>query len=212
MSEEYKLAVMEYASNNSQKLINKINSEPKSDHTAITEEESETDKELVIKLQPDEGEIVIEENSQHEDLLEYEINIDDELIRQAGEPQDVDTFETIDDLTNEQQNELVDEANESSITENYILPDKDSDEECAVLDRVLNDEIAAQSGGKKKRGRKRLGSLIFVCDECGNHISGRMAFELHCRRHRGDKQFECEFVSNNHANINKYIYQFYNYF
>lgn len=187
---------MEYASNSSLILINKISSESQSETTAIPEEEEPAaDKELVVKIQTEEQEIVIEEHSQDDDLLEYDIKIDDELIRQAGETQDIDTFEVMEASTKEQQqNELIDDANENSITEAYILPDKDLDEESAVLDRVLNDEIAAQSEGKKKRGRKRIGSLIFVCDECGNHISGRMAFELHCRRHRGDKQFECEYV------------------
>ncbi|EDW16144.2 uncharacterized protein Dmoj_GI10370 [Drosophila mojavensis] len=189
VSEEYKVAVMEYASSSNHPLINKISSEP----TAITEEEPAANEELVVKIQTEEQEILIEEHNQNDDLLEYNIKIDDELIRQAAESQDVDTFEILEASTKEQQqNELLDDANENSITEDFILPDKDLDEECAVLDRVLNDEIAAQSEGKKKRGRKRIGSLIFVCDECGNHISGRMAFELHCRRHRGDKQFECD--------------------
>lgn len=191
VSEEYKVAVMEYASSSNHPLINKISSEP----TAITEEEPAANEELVVKIQTEEQEILIEEHNQNDDLLEYNIKIDDELIRQAAESQDIDTFEILEASTKEQQqNELLDDANENSITEDFILPDKDLDEECAVLDRVLNDEIAAQSEGKKKRGRKRIGSLIFVCDECGNHISGRMAFELHCRRHRGDKQFECEYV------------------
>ncbi|XP_017967138.2 zinc finger protein 182-like [Drosophila navojoa] len=193
VSEEYKVAVMEYASSSNHSLINKITSETQSEPTAITEEEPVADEELVIKIQAEEQEILIEENSQNDGLLEYNIKIDDELIRQAAETQDVDTFEVFEAPTKEQQrNELIDDTNEKPITEDYILPDKNLDEECAVLDRVLNDEIAAQSEGKKKRGRKRIGNLIFVCDECGNHISGRMAFELHCRRHRGDKQFECD--------------------
>ncbi|EDW68194.2 transcription factor Ouib [Drosophila virilis] len=191
VSKEYRVAVMEYAGNSSQKLINARHFESQPETAAASE--PEPDEELIIKVQQDEDEIIIEEHSQHGDLIEYDINIDDDLVREVDEAQHARTLpETIKNPLDEHPSALVSDANENSATEDYILPDKDSDEECAVLDRVLNDEIAMQSVGRKKRGRKRVGSLIFVCDECGNHISGRMAFELHCRRHRGDKQFQCD--------------------
>ncbi|XP_002031998.2 transcription factor Ouib [Drosophila sechellia] len=80
----------------------------------------------------------------------------------------------------------------------------DSDDEVAVLDNVLDDEYEHENIVVKKcslppkpkvrsdDARRRGTGGVYICEQCGNHIKGRMAFELHCRRHRGDKQFGCE--------------------
>ncbi|XP_017124228.1 transcription factor Ouib [Drosophila gunungcola] len=80
----------------------------------------------------------------------------------------------------------------------------DSDDEVAVLDNVLDDEYEHENIVVKKCSlppkpktrsddpRRRGTGGVYICEQCGNHIKGRMAFELHCRRHRGDKQFGCE--------------------
>lgn len=87
------------------------------------------------------------------------------------------------------------------VAESYVY---DSDDEVAVLDNVLDDEYEHENIVVKKsslppkpkvRGddsRRRATGGVYICDQCGNHIKGRMAFELHCRRHRGDKQYGCE--------------------
>ncbi|XP_034475460.1 transcription factor Ouib-like [Drosophila innubila] len=190
---EYREAIMEFADNISQKATNTSNSE--TDSECKTKNAPEEHVNLIIETQSKEVEIFEGEINKQEELLEYAIIIDDDLIKEEREAQDGQNIEVVQDPNDKHQFTAVDEAGENVTTVDYtsVLPDKESDEECAMLDRVLNDEIAvAQSAIKKKPGRKRHGSLIFVCDECGNHISGRMAFDLHCRRHRGDKQFECD--------------------
>ncbi|KAL7744275.1 hypothetical protein ACLKA6_001674 [Drosophila palustris] len=91
----------------------------------------------------------------------------------------------------------------------FIVPDTteaylyDSDDEVAVLDNVLDDEYENENVVKKSSlppkpkikpddPRRRGAGGVYICDQCGNHIKGRMAFELHCRRHRGEKDFQCE--------------------
>ncbi|KAH8419140.1 hypothetical protein KR222_006646 [Zaprionus bogoriensis] len=85
-------------------------------------------------------------------------------------------------------------------TEIYLY---DSDDEVAVLDNVLDDEYEHENVVKKSSlppkpkikpddPRRRGAGGVYICDQCGNHIKGRMAFELHCRRHRGEKDFQCE--------------------
>ncbi|KAL7744276.1 hypothetical protein ACLKA6_001675 [Drosophila palustris] len=190
---EYREAIMELADNTSQKATNTSNSETESESTTRNVQEERVN--FIIETQPKDVEIFEEDHSKQEDLLEYDIIIDEGLIKHESEAQVGRDIEAVQDPNVEHQLTVVEEATENGTSVDYtsILPDKESDEECAMLDRVLNDEIAvAQTSIKKKPGRKRHGSLIFICDECGNHISGRMAFDLHCRRHRGDKQFECD--------------------
>ncbi|KAH8359429.1 hypothetical protein KR093_006555 [Drosophila rubida] len=156
-------------------------------------ETPEEDVNLIIEQHKEGETFEEEEHEKHENLMEYDIIIDDGLVKE--ETAAAEDGEHVEVVEEEHQFTVVEEDEENVSSVDYILPDRDSDEDCAMLDRVLNDEIAeAQNinAVKKKPGRKRVGSLIFICDECGNHITGRMAFDLHCRRHRGDKQFECE--------------------
>lgn len=95
------------------------------------------------------------------------------------------------------------------MSDQLIVPDPteiylyDSDDEVAVLDNVLDDEYEQETVVKKSSlppkpkikpddPRRRGAGGVYICDQCGNHIKGRMAFELHCRRHRGEKDFQCE--------------------
>ncbi|KAH8374557.1 transcription factor Ouib [Drosophila serrata] len=159
-------------------------------------------------------EIVVEEPKQEIDdsKIEYDDNVfyevapgntveDDEnsLIEEA----EYDSIIAEDD---DHQVEVDEEAAELIVgdgdaAESYVY---DSDDEVAVLDNVLDDEYEHENIVVKKcslppkpkvRGddpRRRGTGGVYICDQCGNHIKGRMAFELHCRRHRGDKQFGCE--------------------
>lgn len=181
VSEEYKTSVTELAVNSCEKSINRNH----------LETHDEQDEESIIEPNLIADEIIIEEQDKHEDLLEYDIIIDDETIIHKAEL-DVGTLETIENFDDEDQCVITNETNENISAGDYIVPVQEWKDECIVLTRDSNDEIVEpQTTVKNKRGRKRLGNLIFICDECGIHISGRMAFDLHCRRHRGDKQFEC---------------------
>ncbi|KAH8310622.1 hypothetical protein KR044_002250 [Drosophila immigrans] len=186
---EYKDAVMEF----SQRAAMEGDSDTECESKIIDAPEEEVN--LIIETEHKEGETYDnEEHDKQEDLMEYDIIIDDGLVKEETDAAAADD-QHVEIVEEEQQFTIVDDDRENVTSVDYILPDRDSDEDCAMLDRVLNDEIAeAQSANavKKKPGRKRVGSLIFICDECGNHITGRMAFDLHCRRHRGDKQFECD--------------------
>lgn len=96
-----------------------------------------------------------------------------------------------------------------NVSDQLIVPDPtevylyDSDDEVAVLDNVLDDEYEHENVVKKcnlppkpkikpEDPRRRGAGGVYICEQCGNHIKGRMAFELHCRRHRGEKDFQCE--------------------
>ncbi|XP_060649985.1 transcription factor Ouib-like [Drosophila nasuta] len=189
---EYKEAILEF----SQRETNNDDSDDDSVSKIIDMQGEQVD---VITEADHKEEETFEENEhlKQDDLMEYNIVIDDELVKEeiaaastVEDDQHVEIIEEEQPFTIVVQEEGRDQENV-----NYILPDRESDEDCAMLDRVLSDEIADTqhvNAVKKKPGRKRVGSLIFICDECGNHITGRMAFDLHCRRHRGDKQFECD--------------------
>ncbi|XP_030374151.1 oocyte zinc finger protein XlCOF8.4-like [Scaptodrosophila lebanonensis] len=93
---------------------------------------------------------------------------------------------------------IVPEAMVSNIKPEF---EYDSEDEEAVLDNILDDEFepdvpknkaARQAALAAKKQKKPRGQGVFICEQCGNHISGRVAFELHCRRHRGEKEFQCE--------------------
>ncbi|XP_032592976.1 transcription factor Ouib [Drosophila grimshawi] len=170
VSEDYREAVRE---------INTSNFEAKSESKIIDESEEE----LINKAEHDENQIVIEEHGNHDNLLEYDIIIDDNPTTQ-----DVAKSENPSDSTEQQIATCSEDCNNSPI-ENYMQPDLDV--ECDGVP-TSNEIPVAPNSAKKKRGRKSLTNGIFVCEECGNHISGRMSFELHCRRHRGDKQFQCD--------------------
>lgn len=190
ISQDFREAVMELSDNNRLNTTPTNNSDEEGDVKPVNTVEMED--ELIIEEQPKEKELFNEENDKHEDSLEFDIIIDDDMIKEETEEVS-QQFQSVEDQADEQHFEIVQEVSENRASDNLIVPEKESDEECAMLDKVLNDDIAAaQNAVKKKPGRKRIGSLIYICEECGNHISGRMAFDLHCRRHRGDKQFQCE--------------------
>ncbi|ALC47850.1 CG9797, partial [Drosophila busckii] len=99
--------------------------------------------------------------------------------------------------------QVEDVSNQLVITDPNEVYMYDSDDEVAVLDNVLDDEYESENVVKKSslqpkpknktnNTQRRGTGGTFICDQCGNHIKGRMAFELHCRRHRGEKDFQCE--------------------
>lgn len=192
ISKDFRVAVMEYSEINRQSTTPSHSSDEETDIRVVGA--VEVDEELIIEEHPKEEELYKEENAKEADSMEYDIIIDDHMIKEETEEHS-QHYEPVENLAAEQHYTMVEEICENRVTDNLIVPEKESDEECAMLDKVLNDDIAAaQNAVKKKPGRKRIGSLIYICEECGNHISGRMAFDLHCRRHRGDKQFQCEYV------------------
>lgn len=189
ISQDFREAVMELSENNRLNTTPTNNSDEEGEMKAVKSDEME--EEVIIEEHHKE-ELFLEVNEKREDSLEFDIIIDDSMIKEETE-EISQHFEAVGDQVDEQHFEIVEEVSENRATDNLIMPEKESDEECAMLDKVLNDDIAAaQNAVKKKPGRKRIGNLMYICEECGNHISGRMAFDLHCRRHRGDKQFQCE--------------------
>lgn len=192
ISQDFREAVMEYSEMNRQNTTPSHSSDEETEVKTMSA--AEMDEELIIEEHPKEEELYIEENAKGVDSMEYDIIIDDNMIKEETEEHS-QHYEPVEDQAAQQHYTMVEEICENRATDNLIVPEKESDEECAMLDKVLNDDIAAaQNAVKKKPGRKRIGSLMYICEECGNHISGRMAFDLHCRRHRGDKQFHCEYV------------------
>ncbi|XP_017847064.1 transcription factor Ouib [Drosophila busckii] len=119
-----------------------------------------------------------------EELMEYDIIINEEILDEHDEVESQETKEFSTDHPSRDDDEEVQTA---------LIAAIDTDEDIETLDKVLSDELPINNNtNKKKSQKKRASSLMYICEECGNHISGRLAFELHCRRHRGDKQFECD--------------------
>ncbi|KAH8351148.1 hypothetical protein KR084_008087 [Drosophila pseudotakahashii] len=172
----------------------------------------------VKKFQPDDEEvyatyqeIVLEEPKQEIDdtKVEYENAYFEVAEGHAGEDDGASLieeaeYESIMADDEEQQHLDLDEDTElivGDVNDQYVY---DSDDEVAVLDNVLDDEYEHENIVVKKCSlppkpkprtddpRRRGTGGVYICEQCGNHIKGRMAFELHCRRHRGDKQFGCE--------------------
>ncbi|XP_017058766.1 transcription factor Ouib [Drosophila ficusphila] len=89
------------------------------------------------------------------------------------------------------------EANEESNNDeeivfsevDYLIYESDQD----TNEKPNTKASAMKSKARRKRGNQGESNGIFVCEECGNHIKGRVAFVLHCKRHRGVKEFKCEF-------------------
>ncbi|XP_017073526.1 transcription factor Ouib [Drosophila eugracilis] len=155
-------------------------------------------------------EIVLEEPKEEidESKLEYENAYfevaEGQVVEDDGASLIEEEYESILAEDEEQQQMELDEDSElivGDVNDQYVY---DSDDEVAVLDNVLDDEYEHENIVVKKCSlppkpkvrsddpRRRGTGGVYICDQCGNHIKGRMAFELHCRRHRGDKQFGCE--------------------
>ncbi|XP_017141058.1 transcription factor Ouib [Drosophila miranda] len=181
------------------------------DKRAQPPEEIETVETYIDDIEPkEEGEEEddidekIEYDNEYFDVAENNVTEDDgaSLIEEA-EYESLMADEDIEEQSL-QETEMIDAAGElitGDGNEGYVY---DSDDEVAVLDNVLDDEYEHENSVVKKSSlppkpkvrsddpRRRGTGGVYICEQCGNHIKGRMAFELHCRRHRGDKQFGCE--------------------
>ncbi|KAH8369216.1 hypothetical protein KR009_004640 [Drosophila setifemur] len=185
----------------------------------VAKKMQEPDEEEILQTYQ---EIVIEEPkeeiTEYDDKIEYDAKIEyDNVFFEVAEGNTGEDdensiieeaeYESIianDDEQKQNQVEVDDMAAElivGDVNDTYVY---DSDDEVAVLDNVLDDEYEHENIVVKKSSlppkpkvrpddpRRRGTGGVYICDQCGNHIKGRMAFELHCRRHRGDKQYGCE--------------------
>ncbi|XP_039494089.1 transcription factor Ouib [Drosophila santomea] len=116
-------------------------------------------------------------------------------------------IERLDDLDDEPMQssgfKLEDILSESEIHEDE--PNNDDDIGFSEVDYLIYEsdpevdekqDLKSGSENPKKRRKRRKpcdSNGTYVCEECGNHIKGRIAFILHCKRHRGVKEFGCEF-------------------
>lgn len=92
--------------------------------------------------------------------------------------------------------------NESKINEDE--PNNEDDIDYSEMDYLIYEsdtevdakqELKSDSENPKKRRNRRNprdSNRTFFCEECGNHIKDRISFILHCKRHRGVKEFGCE--------------------
>ncbi|XP_068155394.1 transcription factor Ouib isoform X1 [Drosophila tropicalis] len=183
------------------------------------EEEELDNNEIILKEEVADMKIIDKDEFDNEflevsevgDIIEGEIVTTEEIIQ---EPEDdanslIEEAEyeymTADELDVAETEASVDQIIVADSTDAYVY---DSDDEVAVLDNVLDDEYEHENSVVKKSSlppkpkvkpddpRRRGAGGLYICDQCGNHVKGRMAFELHCRRHRGDKQFACEICAN----------------
>ncbi|XP_017124216.1 transcription factor Ouib [Drosophila elegans] len=89
------------------------------------------------------------------------------------------------------------EANEDGTNDDDVTYDEvdyliyESDED--VPEQPGQKPSPQQPKTRRKRRKPGESNGTYVCEECGNNVKGRIAFMLHCKRHRGVKDFECEF-------------------
>ncbi|KAH8369159.1 hypothetical protein KR009_002877 [Drosophila setifemur] len=74
----------------------------------------------------------------------------------------------------------------------YLISESEADDLEETTNRKESPQPEPQSPYKKRRNAAE-STNHFVCDECGSNVKGRVAFALHCNRHRGIKEFECEY-------------------
>ncbi|XP_017073528.2 transcription factor Ouib [Drosophila eugracilis] len=128
-------------------------------------------------------------NSELEEHLE-ESQISIEIERIEGESSETACLEFEDILSD---SEICEETNNNDDVVyddvNYLIYESDED----VNEKSnLKTNPAKQKTGRKRRKLCQTNGTFF-CEECGNHIKGHIAFILHCKRHRGVKEFHCEF-------------------
>ncbi|XP_017013777.2 transcription factor Ouib [Drosophila takahashii] len=156
----------------------------------------EVERELLASLDeeeefiksPRESPKMILEPEEH--LEEPQISIEIERMDNVNiEPNERDCYKVEDILS---ESEIDEEATKDDVDYrdvDYLIYESDED--------VVEGPELKNSPEKSKTRRKRRkfcdSTGTFVCEECGNHVKGRMAFELHCKRHRGVKEFECNF-------------------
>ncbi|SPP84041.1 transcription factor Ouib [Drosophila guanche] len=164
-------------------------------HDDIEPKEEEDEEEMETKIEYDndfydlaENNVVEEDEASLIEEAEYESLMADE--------ENEDQMHQVQEMMDESGELITGDGNDG-----YVY---DSDDEVAVLDNVLDDEYEHENIVVKKSSlppkpkarsddpRRRGTGGMYICEQCGNHIKGRMAFELHCRRHRGDKQYGCE--------------------
>lgn len=140
-----------------------------------------------IKIPPESPKKIFEPE---EHLEQSQISIEIERMDNVYIETSETSYHKLEDILSE--SEINDDANNDddiAYSEvDYLLSESDQE-----LDQIPDLQTAPANAKTKKRRKFCDTNGTFVCEECGNHIKGRIAFILHCKRHRGVKEFECEF-------------------
>ncbi|KAH8406554.1 hypothetical protein KR215_007337 [Drosophila sulfurigaster] len=199
--ERYKALIMGADALPSQTRRGRHAVDPESDAEGEVNPDGSQAEEEFIKYAPEEsssiGKIKYEIDQDIADIIEHDGDEDDTIVEEDAQ---YECLMADDDGNVVKIEGMADQLIVPDPTEVYLY---DSDDEVAVLDNVLDDEYEHETVVKKSSlppkpkikaddPRRRGAGGVYICDQCGNHIKGRMAFELHCRRHRGEKDFQCE--------------------
>ncbi|XP_064549464.1 transcription factor Ouib [Drosophila montana] len=103
------------------------------------------------------------------------------LIKVEQPNNEADEDDGIDHLDTETCNGNDDTTNVSSLEdENYVSP----------METKRRRKLAKCTVSKQPRGKQKL--PVFFCDQCGNNVTGKSAFDRHLRKHSGIRPFQCE--------------------
>ncbi|EDW68195.2 LOW QUALITY PROTEIN: uncharacterized protein Dvir_GJ22679 [Drosophila virilis] len=103
------------------------------------------------------------------------------LIKVEQPNNEVDEDDGIDHLDTETCNGNDDTTNVSSLEdENHVSP----------METKLRRQLPKCTASKQPRAKQKL--PVFFCDQCGNNVTGKSAFDRHLRKHSGIRGFQCE--------------------
>lgn len=101
-----------------------------------------------------------------------------EVLIKVEHPNDGDEDDCVDHLDTETCNEP---AIVSSLEDESYVPSIET-KRCRRL--------AKTTISKQPRTKQKL--PVFFCDQCGNNVTGKSAFDRHLRKHKGIRPFQCE--------------------
>ncbi|KAL7744277.1 hypothetical protein ACLKA6_001676 [Drosophila palustris] len=67
-----------------------------------------------------------------------------------------------------------------------------SEEAFTVPQKISKRRTRLVKSGVIKQPRSKQKLPVFFCDQCGNHVTGKSAFDRHLRKHSGIRPFQCE--------------------
>lgn len=99
-------------------------------------------------------------------------------LENSNHPNDDDGIDHLDSKT----------SSEISKKDDFSASENDAFEEPSKVRR--RQRLCKSTGIKKPRIKQKL--PVFFCDQCGNNVTGKSAFDRHLRKHNGIRPFQCE--------------------
>ncbi|EDV92903.1 transcription factor Ouib [Drosophila grimshawi] len=120
--------------------------------------------------------------SEDEEVDEAPLSPMEVLIKVEHSGNDADRDEGVDHLDTETCNINDETANISTLDDDNYVP--------MPMKSKRRRRLAKSTGLKQPRIKQKL--PVFFCDQCGNNVTGKSAFDRHLRKHSGIRPFQCE--------------------